>query len=148
MGEIPRVFFIYIGKKNHEMSRIVRKPDFCLGENKVADQLISAFVFATRIVQFLFFLNPKFQASSSFLSLYRPVCVGPGRKPRRPVFSRRGSNEKIAGCGLWDNEQSPQGGAFSRDLLDQRSKYPLYPGGGALVTNDECILESYFAVFC
>ena len=85
------------------MSRIVRKPDFCLGENKGADQLrgnhefavtaklISAFVFATRIVQFLFYLNPKFQASSSFLSLYRPVCVGPGRKPRRLVFSRRGT---------------------------------------------------------
>ena len=44
-------------------------------------KLISAFVFATRIVQFLFFLNPKFQASSSFLCLYRPVCVGPVRKP-------------------------------------------------------------------
>ena len=42
---------------------------------------ISTFVFATRIVQFLFYLNPKFQASSSFLCLYRPVCVGPGRKP-------------------------------------------------------------------
>ena len=79
------------------MSRIVRKPDFCLGENKGADQLrgkaklISAFVFATQIVQFLLYLNQKFQASTSFLSLYRPVCVGPGRKPRRPVFSRRGS---------------------------------------------------------
>ena len=23
--------------------------------------------------------------------LYSPVCVGPGRKPRRPVFSQRGS---------------------------------------------------------
>ena len=58
----------------------------------VTAKLISAFVFATRIVQFLFYLNPKLQASSSFLSLYRPICVGPGRKPRRPVFSRRGSN--------------------------------------------------------
>ena len=57
--------------------RIVRKPDFCLCENKGADQLrisfavtaklISAFVFATRIVQFLFFLNPKFQAASPCL---------------------------------------------------------------------------------
>ena len=44
-------------------------------------KLISAFVFAPRIVQFLFYLNPKFQASSSFLCLYRPVCVGPVRKP-------------------------------------------------------------------
>ena len=32
-----------------------------------ATKLISAFVFATQIVHFLFFLNPKFQASSSFL---------------------------------------------------------------------------------
>ena len=42
---------------------------------------ISAFVFATRIVQFLFYLNPKFKAYSSFLCLYRPVGVGPVRKP-------------------------------------------------------------------
>ena len=62
------------------MSPIVRKWDYCLCENKGA-KLISAFVFATRIVQFLFYLNPKFQASSSFLYLYRPVCVGPVRKP-------------------------------------------------------------------
>ena len=31
-------------------------------------KLISAFVFAARIVQFIFFLNPKFQASSHFLT--------------------------------------------------------------------------------
>ena len=49
--------------------------------------LISAFVFATHIVQSLFFLNPKFQASSYLLWLHSLVCVGPGRKPRRPVFS-------------------------------------------------------------
>ena len=47
----------------------------------VTAKLISAFVFATRIVQFLFYLNPKFQASSSFLLLCRPVCVRPVRKP-------------------------------------------------------------------
>ena len=35
----------------------------------VTAKLISAFVFATRIVQFLFYLNPKFQASSFFLCL-------------------------------------------------------------------------------
>ena len=51
-------------------------------KTKVTAQLISAFVFATRIVQFLFFLNPKFQASS----------VRIGRKPQRPVFSLSGSN--------------------------------------------------------
>ena len=57
----------------------------------VTAKLISAFVFATRIVQSLYFLNPKFQASSHLLWLCRLVCVGPGRKPRRPVFSERGS---------------------------------------------------------
>ena len=75
----------------------MRKPDFCLCENKGADQLRShceadsAFVFATRIVQYLFFLNPKFQASSHLLCLFSSICVRPSRKPRRPVFARRGS---------------------------------------------------------
>ena len=32
------------------------------------------------------FPNPKFLVSSHLLWLYSPVCVGPGRKPRRPVF--------------------------------------------------------------
>ena len=57
----------------------------------VTAQLISAFVFAIQIVQFLYYLNPKFQASSHLLWLYSPVCVRPGRKPRRPVFSQQGS---------------------------------------------------------
>ena len=57
------------------------KPTICMGENKGADQLIRAFVFATRIVQFLYFLNPKFQASNLLLCLYIPVCVGPVRNP-------------------------------------------------------------------
>ena len=65
-----------------QMSRLMGKPTICKGENK--DQIsfaVSAFVFATRIVQFLFYLNPKFQGPSSFLCLYRPVCVEPVRKP-------------------------------------------------------------------
>ena len=56
----------------------------------VTAKLISAFVFATRIIQFIYFLNPKFQASSHLLWSYSLVCVGPGRKSRRPVFSQRG----------------------------------------------------------
>ena len=65
----------------------MRKPDFAYAKTKaqisfpVTEKLISAFVFAKWIVHFLFYLNPKFQASSSFLCLYRPVCVGAGRKP-------------------------------------------------------------------
>ena len=43
----------------------MRKSDFCLYSIKTA-QLIRDFVFATRLVESLFFLNPKFQASSLF----------------------------------------------------------------------------------
>ena len=46
----------------------------------VTAKLISAFVFATRIVHF-FFLNPKFQASSLLLCLYSSVCIRPVLKP-------------------------------------------------------------------
>ena len=58
----------------------------------VTAKLICAFVFTTRIVQPLYFLNPKFQAASHLLWLSSSVCFAPGRKPRRPVFSPRGSN--------------------------------------------------------
>ena len=63
---------------------LMGKPTFCIGENKDADQLRGnreadqclCFCYSDN-VQFLFYLNPKFQASSSFLCLYRPVCVRP-----------------------------------------------------------------------
>ena len=73
------------------------KTGFCICRNKDADQLRSncaadqRLFFATRIVESLFFLHPKFQTSSNLLWLCSLVCVGPGRKPRRPVFSQRGS---------------------------------------------------------
>ena len=57
----------------------------------VTAKLISAFVFATRIVQFFSFLNPKFQASSLLLWMYRLAFVRLGRKPKLLVFSRTGS---------------------------------------------------------
>ena len=67
----------------------MEKPTICIGENKGADQLRGnreadqrlCFRFGTRILQSLYFLNTKFHASSSFLCLYRSVCVGPVRKP-------------------------------------------------------------------
>ena len=52
-------------------------------------QLISAIVFATHIVQSLYFLNLKFQASNHLLWQYSLVCVRPGRKPWRQVFSHQ-----------------------------------------------------------
>ena len=61
----------------------------------VTAQLISAFVFATLIGQSLFFLVQKFSAFSHHLRLQSPVYVGPGRKPRIPVFSHLGSIIKI-----------------------------------------------------
>ena len=86
------------------MSHVMRNPAFCICENKGADQFrsyfreadYSAFVFATQLKQFFFFLNPKCQASSYLLWLHSAVCVGPGRKPRRPVFSQRGSNNTVS----------------------------------------------------
>ena len=63
----------------------MRKPTICIGENKAADQLCS------NLLQSFFFFNPKFQVSSLLLWLYRPVCVGPGRKPKLLVLSRTGS---------------------------------------------------------
>ena len=69
------------------MSRVVGGPDFYICEKKtqisfaVAAKLIGAFVFATRIVQSLYYLSPKFQASGLLLWLCEPVCVGPGRGP-------------------------------------------------------------------
>ena len=65
----------------------MRKPTFSYAKTKtqisfaVTAKLISAFVFATLIVRSLYFLNPKFQASSHLLRLYSPVYVGPGQKP-------------------------------------------------------------------
>ena len=89
-------FFYIINAANH-LSRFMINPDFHKCKNKGADQLCSnctadqRLVFAIMIVQSLFFLNPKFQASSHLLWLCSLVCVAPGWKPRRPVFSHRGS---------------------------------------------------------
>ena len=60
----------------------MRKLAFCMCENKDADQLcgtaqlISAFVFATRIVQSLCLLNPKFQASICISVTAQPGLCG------------------------------------------------------------------------
>ena len=58
---------------------------FFISEKK-DPELISAFLFATRIEQSLFFINSKFQASSYRLWLYRTVFVGPGRKSEHWFF--------------------------------------------------------------
>ena len=88
----------------HYLSLVMRKPVICICENKNAEQLRGnreadqRIFFATRLEQSLYFLNPKFQASSHLLWLYSLVCVGPGRKPRRPVLSQRGSSIACTFC--------------------------------------------------
>ena len=56
-------------KSGDKLDLVMRKPAFCICENKDADQLrgYRALVFATRIVQSLYFLNAKFQASGHLL---------------------------------------------------------------------------------
>ena len=75
-------------------SHCTRKPTICICENKGADQLRGAdqhlcFCY-TQIVQYLYFLNMKVQASSFFFSteLYSPVRVRPRLKPKLLVLSR------------------------------------------------------------
>ena len=80
-----------------KLSLVVRKPDFCICENKDADQLRGnreadqrlCFRYTDSTIPLP--SKSKFQASSHLVWLYSPVCVGPGWKPRRPVFSERGS---------------------------------------------------------
>ena len=85
----------------------MRKLAFCICENKdahqlcgnrtaVTSQLISAFV-ATQIEQYLYFLNPKLQASSLLLWLYSLVCVGHGPNTRRPVSHNEAQFSLISG---------------------------------------------------
>ena len=71
----------------------MRKPAFCICENEDADQLRDNREDNPRLrLSYTDSTIPlQFQASSHRLWLYSPVCVGPSRKPRRPVFSRRGS---------------------------------------------------------
>ena len=58
-----------------QLSGIMRKLDVAYPKTKkqicsaVTEHLISDFAFATRIVLFLFFLNPKFQASLSSVAV-------------------------------------------------------------------------------
>ena len=58
---------------------------FIFYEPRSKENLLSAY--AKRNAHHLYFLNPKFQASSHLLWLYSLVCVDIGQKPQRQVFS-------------------------------------------------------------
>ena len=66
-----------------------------LGCFAVTAKLISAFVFATWIVQFLFFLNPNFKLLTIFCSCTDQFVSHLFGNPRRPVFLRRCSNSSL-----------------------------------------------------
>ena len=59
--------------------------------------------------------------------MYRPVCVGPCRKPRRPVFSRRGSknvNIKSDISGLFSENSNNACDSFSaRPVLNDEAQH-------------------------
>ena len=83
------------------MIRVVRKPDVCICENKDADQLRGnreadqrlCFRYTDSTISLL----PKYEISSLQPSsvAVQPGLCGPGRKPRRPVFSERGSYRPV-----------------------------------------------------
>ena len=68
---------------------------FCICENKDADQLRGNRKADQRIcfryMDSTIPLLAKSEISSLWLYMYSPVCVEPGQKPRRLVFSQRGS---------------------------------------------------------
>ena len=80
-----------------DMSRIMRKPSFCICENKDADHLRGyreadqrlCFRYIDSTIPLL--SNSEIQASSHLLQLYSLICVGPGPKPDGCFFSWRGS---------------------------------------------------------
>ena len=90
----------------------------------VTAKLISAFVFAKQIVQSLYFLHTKFQVSNHLLWLYSPVNGGPGRKPRRLVFSQRGSYEPYHDVYVKCEQGTEQAYIFA--VYDQQSRYVLH----------------------
>ena len=75
VNEWKIIFDPYINEPLHQSAYAKTKAQTIF---VVTAKLISAFDFASQMVQSLFFLDPKSQPSSLLLRLYRLVCVGPG----------------------------------------------------------------------
>ena len=115
----------------------MRKLAFCICENKDADQLRSncaadqRLCFRYRDSTIPLLSKSEIQASNRLLWLYSPVCVGPGRKPRRPVFSQRGSNDQVHLKGtqylfaIVEADVKPYGGHNSISVNHTRYIYSL-----------------------
>ena len=127
----------------------MRKQTICICENNGADQLRGnreadqRLCFRYRdIVQFLYFLNPKFPVPSHLLCLYSPVCVGPARKPHcwfsheaahmfslHPLAASFHIIVRLRGAGAFSRDfttnMTPQCRAFSRTLKTEKFKASL-----------------------
>ena len=68
---------IHSGKNPFICGKQLRKLAICICKTKCTDQLRETYAadFASKVVQFLYFINPKLQASSNFLWLYSPVSI-------------------------------------------------------------------------
>ena len=79
---VAHAFKNVLNNEDRQRCSIMRKSEFCICENKGAYQLHSnyaadqrLFVFATYVVQSLYFLKPKFHTSIYLPWLHSPVCV-------------------------------------------------------------------------
>ena len=87
------------------MSRVMRKPDFCICENKDADQLRGnreadhAFVFTTLTLQSLYFLARLHEVQKSY-------CSHPGRTRSRSHYHSRSTLLKFSRSLYLDNQLS------------------------------------------
>ena len=61
-------------------------------KGQISAFVFTTYVFTTKIEKSLYFCNPKFQTSTHLLRLYSPICIIPGWKAQRQVFSRCGTN--------------------------------------------------------
>ena len=69
----------------------------------VTAQPISAFVFVTRIVQFLFYLNPKFQDSSFFsVTVQTSLCQTRLETPKTVFLASRVLKQKLC-CAIGES---------------------------------------------
>ena len=91
-------------KPQVELSYVIKTSAFCIGENKVTDQLCGNRT-ADQCLCFLYIDNtipliPKSEISSRYLlCLYSLFCVGPGQKPE-DRFSYDSFYKKLIKCNL------------------------------------------------
>ena len=145
------------------MSRIVRKPAFCICQNKSTHQLcgyVSAFVFASQIAQSLLSKSLATFCGCTAQLLYSPVCVGPCLKPRRPVFScltynLQGGNEDdddesgdiefgnftAAGTDFSQESSSQDPFSQSQDIFTQLN--PQESLEGTILSGDKLLAQPY-----